>query len=112
MKQVDMVVIGTGPAGQKAAIQAAKLGKQVVLVERNNVLGGACINTGTIPSKALREAVLHLVSMGRGGFYGDAHPGRPQVTIEDLVGRCQNVIRSEREVIHGHLASNHVELIW
>jgi NAD(P) transhydrogenase len=112
MKHVDMVVIGTGPAGQKAAIQAAKLGKQVALVERNNVLGGACINTGTIPSKALREAVLHVVRMGKGGFYGESHESRTEITIEELTGRCQNLIRAEREVIHGHLASNHVELVW
>ena len=60
MKHVDLVVIGSGPAGQKAAIQAAKLGKSVTLIERNRILGGACTHTGTIPSKALREAVLHL----------------------------------------------------
>src|SRR5438270_7834621 len=70
MKHVDMVVIGTGPAGQRAAIQAAKLGRQVTLVERNNVLGGACTNTGTIPSKAVREAVLHLTGIGQRRFYG------------------------------------------
>ena len=58
MKHVDMVVIGSGPAGQKAAIQAAKLGKSVALIEKNNIIGGACIHTGTIPSKALRESVL------------------------------------------------------
>ncbi len=60
MRHFDCAVIGTGPAGQKAAIQAAKLGKSVVIVEKNNVLGGATVNTGTIPSKALREAVVHL----------------------------------------------------
>ena len=60
MKRVDCAVIGSGPAGQKAAIQAAKLGKKTVVIEKNSVLGGAAINTGTIPSKALREAVLHL----------------------------------------------------
>src|SRR5207248_46313 len=118
MKQVDLAVIGTGPAGQKAAIQAAKLGKRVALIERNNVLGGACINTGTIPSKALREAVLQLVQMGAGAerrdgwFYGDANPSRPEVTIEELTGRCQSVIRTERNVIHGHLSHNGVELVW
>src|SRR5438270_10633339 len=92
MKHVDMVVIGTGPAGQKAAIQAAKLGKQVTLVERNNVLGGTCINTGTIPSKALREAVLQLVRIGKGGFYGEGHASGTEITIEELTGRCQNII--------------------
>ncbi len=112
MKHVDMLVIGTGPAGQRAAIQAAKLGKRVLLVERNPVLGGACTNTGTIPSKALREAVLHLVGMRRGRFYSDGHPPKGEVTMEDLTYRCQNIIRTEREVIHGHLESNEVELAW
>jgi NAD(P) transhydrogenase len=59
MRHFDCAVIGTGPAGQKAAIQAAKLGKSVVIIEKSNVLGGATVNTGTIPSKALREAVMH-----------------------------------------------------
>src|SRR5205807_1511949 len=101
--QVDMAVIGTGPAGQKAAIQAAKLGRRVLLIERDNVLGGACINTGTIPSKALREAVLQLVGRGRGGFYRESQTSRQEITIDDLTSRCQSVIRTEREVIHGHL---------
>ena len=81
MKHVDMVVIGSGPAGQKAAIQAAKLGKQVALVERNPIIGGVCTHTGTIPSKALREAVLQLAGLaaagllraGRGGQAGNPH---------------------------------------
>lgn len=112
MKQVDMAVIGTGPAGQRAAIQAAKLGKRVALIERNPVLGGTCINTGTIPSKALREAVLNLLGMGQARFYGQTPAPRPEVTLEDLIYRCEQVIRTEREVIHGHLVHNGVELIW
>jgi NAD(P) transhydrogenase len=112
MKHVDMVVIGTGPAGQKAAIQAAKLGKRVMLVERNLVLGGACINTGTIPSKALREAVLHLVAMGRGPFYHDGLSTKREITFDDLTCRCESIMRTEREVIRGHLFSNQVEMVW
>jgi NAD(P) transhydrogenase len=112
MKQVDMAVIGTGPGGQKAAIQAAKLGRRVTLVERNHVLGGACINTGTIPSKAVRETVLHLIGFGQGRPHGQGHAVVPDVTMEDLTHRCQNIIRTEREVIHGHLARNGVEMAW
>jgi NAD(P) transhydrogenase len=112
MRQVDLVVIGTGPAGQKAAIQAAKLGKRVALVERNPVLGGACINTGTIPSKALREAVIHLVGTRHGAVQADSRAARREITIEDLTARCQNIIRTEREVIHGHLVHNEVDLVW
>ncbi len=70
MKHYDCVIIGTGPAGQKGAIQAAKLGKSVAIIEKNKVLGGAQINTGTIPSKALREAVLQLTAGNRRGTFG------------------------------------------
>ena len=70
MKHFDCVVIGTGPAGQKAAIQAAKLGKSVAIIEKSPVLGGAQINTGTIPSKALREAALHLTGAAKRGLFG------------------------------------------
>ena len=61
--EYDLVVIGSGPGGQKAAIAAAKLGKRVAMVEKGNMLGGVCVNTGTIPSKTLREAVLYLTGM-------------------------------------------------
>ncbi len=115
MKHVDMVVIGSGPAGQKAAIQAAKLGKSVTLIERNRILGGACTHTGTIPSKALREAVLHLSGIQARGFYGDREGGgrgKPnEITIEDLIARGQQVIRTEMEVIREHMTRNEVEII-
>ena len=114
MKHVDMVVIGSGPAGQKAAIQAAKLGKSVALIERNRILGGACTHTGTIPSKALREAVLHLSGIQQRGFYGDGGGGgrgKPEITIEDLIARGQQVIRTEMEVIREHMIRNEVEII-
>ena len=84
MKHVDMVVIGSGPAGQKAAIQAAKLGKTVTLIERNNILGGACIHTGTIPSKDLRESVLHLTGYAQRGLSGHAQI-KQDITIDDLI---------------------------
>ena len=115
MKQVDMVVIGSGPAGQKAAIQAAKLGKSVALIERNRILGGACTHTGTIPSKALREAVLHLSGLQQRGFSGEREGGggrgKPEITIEDLIARGQQVIRTEMEVIREHMVRNEVEII-
>ncbi len=117
MKHVDMLVIGSGPAGQKAAIQAAKLGKSVALVERNRILGGVCTHTGTIPSKALREAVLHLSGIQQGGFYSDRASegrggrGRPEITIEDLIARGQQVIRTEMQVIREHMSRNEVEII-
>ena len=70
MKHYDCIIIGTGPAGQKAAIQAAKLGKSVAIIEKSKVVGGAQVNTGTIPSKALREAALHLTGGGLHGHLG------------------------------------------
>jgi len=70
MQQYDLIVIGSGPAGQRAAIQGAKSGKRVALVERREVVGGTCINSGTIPSKTMREAVLHLSGFEYQGIYG------------------------------------------
>lgn len=110
-KHLDMVVIGSGPAGQKAAIQAAKLGKRAALIERNTVPGGVCLNTGTIPSKALREAVVQLTGVAHGRFYGDSDPIHHEITIEDLIHRSQQVIRTEIGVIRGHMARNGVEMI-
>ena len=112
MKHFDLCVIGTGPAGQKAAIQAAKLGKKVCITERNNVLGGASINTGTIPSKALREAVLHLTGVGRRGLFGEVARVKRNITVADLVYVSQQVINKELSIIRDQLDRNGVELIW
>lgn len=111
MKHVEMAVIGSGPAGQKAAIQAAKLDKQVALIEKNIALGGVCINTGTIPSKALREAVIHLTGIGLRRLYGESYNVKQNVTMDDLIYRSEYVIRNEIDVIRGHMARNDVEMI-
>ncbi|MEM9790600.1 MAG: FAD-dependent oxidoreductase, partial [Planctomycetota bacterium] len=81
MKHYDVAIIGTGPAGQKGAIQAAKLGKSVAIIEKNNVLGGAQINTGTIPSKALREAALHLTGANKRGLFGESYRVKKHISI-------------------------------
>jgi len=112
MRHFDCVVIGTGPAGQKAAIQAAKLGKRVAIIEKNNVLGGAAINTGTIPSKALREAVMHLTGAGKRTLFGESSRVKKNVTIADLIYVSQQVIHHELELIRDHFDRNNVELIW
>jgi len=112
MKHYDCVVIGTGPAGQKAAIQAAKLGKRVAIIERSNVLGGAQINTGTIPSKALREAALHLTGANQRGLFGQSYRVKKDITVADLVSVSQQVIRHEWEMIHDQLSRNDIDLIW
>lgn len=113
MKHYDCIVIGTGPAGQKGAIQAAKLGKSVAIIEKNQVLGGAQINTGTIPSKALREAVLQLTSgKSQQDYISCKKNTRNKITIADLVSFSQRVIQSERGVLHNHFDRNGVDLVW
>lgn len=112
MKHFDCVVIGTGPAGQKGAIQAAKLGKRVAIIEKNRVLGGAQINTGTIPSKALREAVLHLTGAAKRGLFGASYRVKKNITIADLVAVSQTVIRHEWDLIHNQFERNGIELMW
>lgn len=111
MRHYDLAVIGTGPAGQKAAIQAAKLGKSVAIIEKNASLGGAAINTGTIPSKALREAVMHLTGAGKRGLFGDSVRVKRNITVADLIYVSQQVIHHERELIRTHFDTNNVDLI-
>ena len=112
MRYFDCAVIGTGPAGQKAAIQASKLGKKVCIIEKENVLGGAAINTGTIPSKALREAVLHLTGLGKSGLFGELSRVKRTITIADLIYVSQQVIHHELALIRNHFDRNGIELIW
>ena len=107
----DMVVIGSGPAGQRAAIQAAKLNKRVAIVERKAVVGGLCINTGTIPSKTLREAVLYLSGYRERALYGESYSVKQNITMEDLLFRSDHVVRSEIDVTSHQLNRNRVELI-
>jgi NAD(P) transhydrogenase len=107
----DLLVIGSGPGGQKAAVQAAKLDKRVGIVERRAEVGGVCINTGTIPSKTLREAVLYLSGYRERGFYGAAYTVKAMITPSDLLSRCDAVMRQERDVILHQLRRNGVELI-
>jgi len=112
MAHYDLLVIGSGPAGQKAAIQAAKLGKKVGIIERKEVLGGVCINTGTIPSKALREAVMHLTGFRQRGLYGATYRVKPDITMEDLVFRANHVVTREIEVVRHQMARNRVDVIY
>ncbi len=107
----DVVVIGTGPGGQKAAIAAAKLGKRVAVVERRNMIGGVCINTGTIPSKTLREAVLYLTGLNQRELYGASYRVKDEITVADLGMRTQHVIGREIQVIRSQLGRNHVTLL-
>jgi len=107
----DLLVVGTGPGGQRAAIAAAKLGRRVAVVDRRTMVGGVCINTGTIPSKTLREAVLYLTGMALRDLYGASYRVKADITIADLTVRTQHVIGREVEVIRAQLLRNHVDLL-
>ena len=111
MAHYDMLVIGSGPAGQKAAIQAAKVGKKVGIIEKKRVAGGICINTGTIPSKSLREAVLYLSGFRQRNLYGASYRVKKEITFEDLSQRCDHVVKAEQEVIQNQLIRNYVDFI-
>jgi NAD(P) transhydrogenase len=107
----DLLVIGSGPAGQRAAIQGAKLGKRVGVIERREVVGGVCVNTGTIPSKTCREAVLHLSGYYYQNVYGVNYRLKEKISMADLAFRVQHVIKTEIDVIQAQLSRNNVELI-
>jgi NAD(P) transhydrogenase len=107
----DLVVVGSGPAGQKAAIQGAKLGKNIALVERHVSLGGACVNTGTIPSKTIREAILYLTGLNQRAIYGQSYRLKDVVSIEDIALRTRHVVEREREIIRDQLMRNHVAIL-
>jgi NAD(P) transhydrogenase len=111
MQPYELIVVGSGPGGQRAAIQAVKAGKRVALVEKQAAVGGACTNTGTIPSKTMREAVLHLSGFYEHSFYGANYHGKEQVTMADLNFRVQRVIENEVSVIQDQLKRNGVDLI-
>lgn len=107
----DLIVIGSGPGGQKAAIAAAKLGKRVAIIDRHDMVGGVCVNTGTIPSKTLREAVLYLTGMSQRELYGASYRVKHDITIADLLARTQHVVGREIQVVRAQLLRNNVELI-
>ena len=112
MQQYDLLVIGSGPAGQRAAIQGAKSGKRVALVEKREVVGGTCINTGTIPSKTMREAVLHLTGFEYQGIYGVSYRVKEKITMGDLGFRVQHVIKTETDITQAQLSRNGIEVIY
>jgi NAD(P) transhydrogenase len=106
--EYDLLVIGSGPAGQKGAIAAAKLGKRVAVVDRREMTGGVCVHTGTIPSKTLREAILYLSGFRQRTFYGKDYVVSDRISARDLAHRVQRVVEREVEVIHHQLRRNGV----
>src|ERR1700743_455548 len=111
MAKYDLLVIGSGPSGQRAAVSAVKKGKHVALVEMRNVVGGVCINTGTIPRKTMREAVLHLSGYTYRSIYGMNYRVKEKITMSDLAFRVQHVIKTEIDVTEAQLSRNGVEVL-
>ena len=111
MNSYDLIVIGSGPAGQRAAIQGSKSGKKVALIERREVLGGASINTGTIPSKTMREAVMHFSGFNFQAIYGTNYRVKDKITMADLSFRVQHVIKTEIDVTAAQLSRNNIEVL-
>src|SRR5262245_61807575 len=110
--QYDLVVIGSGPAGQKGAIAAAKLDKKVAIVDRKEMIGGVSLNTGTIPSKTLREAILYFSGFRQRSFYGKAYSLREKSSVADLSFRVQMVLARELAVVRAQLQRNGVTIVY
>jgi len=108
VQQYDLVVIGSGPAGRRAAVQAAKLGKSVLVVENRMQLGGVSVHTGTIPSKTLRETVLNLSGWRERGFYGLSYRVKKDIEGKDLGARLRKTLDYEIEVLEHQFARNGV----
>jgi NAD(P) transhydrogenase len=107
----DLVVIGSGPAGEKGAAQAAYFGKRVALIEREPHVGGAGINTGTVPSKTLRETALYFSGLGQRGLYGVDYTVKADLTVHDFMYREQEVVRSLRQVVNDNIARHKIDLV-
>lgn len=107
----DLIVIGSGPGGQKAAIAAAKLGRRAAVVERSPTVGGVCLHTGTIPSKTMREAVVHLTGLMQREMYGQSYRVKEEITVQDLIARTTHVVEREAHVVRDQLVRNRVTVL-
>jgi NAD(P) transhydrogenase len=104
----DLVVIGSGPAGQKAAINASKQGKRVVVIERAGMIGGASVHTGTIPSKTVRDAVLYLTGFNERAFYGQDYRLREHISRDEIASRVRTIVTRETHLVQSQFSRNHV----
>ena len=109
--QYDLLVVGSGPAGQRAAVQAAKIRKKVAIVDNREVVGGVCVNVGTIPSKSFKEAVVFLSGYRQRNIYGAGYRVKSEIKMSDLTFRCNRIMQTEIDVIRAQLARNQVEVI-
>ena len=110
MQHFDLIAIGGGPAGEKGAAQAAYFGKKVALIEESPQLGGACINTGTLPSKTLRESALYFSGLKQRGLHGIDYSLREGLTVPDLMRHKDDVVQSERDIVRKNIAGHSIEL--
>jgi NAD(P) transhydrogenase len=108
--EYDLVVIGSGPAGQKGAIAAAKVGKRVAVIDRTVMMGGVSVHTGTIPSKTLREAIFQLTGFAVKALYGNGSRSRGDLSVQDLSSRVNAIIERETEVVRAQLRRNGVAI--
>ncbi|MGB3875713.1 Si-specific NAD(P)(+) transhydrogenase [Shinella zoogloeoides] len=111
MQEYDLVVVGSGPAGRRGAIQAAKLGRKVLVIEQGKRVGGVSVHTGTIPSKTLRETALNLSGWRERGFYGRAYRVKQEISADDLRRRLLITLDHEVEVLEHQFARNRVQHI-
>src|SRR3984893_16952100 len=110
-EQFDLLVIGCGPAGEKAGAQAAYFGKRVAIIERAKHTGGSCINTGTVPSKTLRESALYFSGLKQRGLYGIDYSLKENLTVHDFMRHEREVVEMERQRVLKNLALHHIELV-
>jgi len=112
MKKFDVIIIGSGPGGQRAAFQASKLKKRVAVIERQPYIGGAGLHTGTLPSKTLREAALFLAGFKQRAIFGFQFSLGREVTLQELMHRKMEVIKKQMEVIIDQFSRNNIEIIY
>ena len=112
MNTYDLIILGSGPAGQRGAFFGTKKGKRVAVVEKMRKVGGVCINTGTIPSKTMREAVLHLSGYNYRSVYGMNYRVKERITMADLAFRVQHVIKTEVDVTEAQLSRNNIDVLY
>ncbi len=111
MSSYDLIVIGSGPAGRRASIQAAKLGKSVLIIDRGAAVGGVSVHTGTIPSKTLRETILNLSGFRERGFYGRTYRVKKEISAEDLRERLRLTLDHEVETLEHQFKRNGVTIM-
>lgn len=111
LQKYDLVVIGSGPAGQKAAVCAAKMRKRVAIIDRGRLIGGVCVHTGTIPSKTLREAILQLTGFRERTLYGRDYRFKEEISVQDLAFRVESIVTRETDVIRAQLRRNDISVI-